>query len=111
MGLFLSKSFNRVHAKRGLFLVLLCESVDECVIAIPTRTMSECALTLGPVRRSICSIVFSIFLTAETAECDTLLVVSGSRRREVIRRELPESEIEAWPKVTVSQTSTTPRQR
>jgi hypothetical protein len=100
MGLLLCKSLDRVSPRRRLRLELLSERLRELRVSVSARTMGLRSLTLRPIGRTIRHGVLGVLLAAECTQRSTFLLISAGGRSKVVRGQLPEREVEPWPRQT-----------
>ena len=96
MCLLLRQPLDRVPPRCRLRLELLREGLCKLRISVPLAAVDLRALTLCPIGRTVRNGVLGILLPAERAQRSTFLLVPSGRRSEVVRRQLPECEIESW---------------
>ena len=102
MHLLLCQSLDRVSPRRRLRLELLSERLRELRVSVAAAAVGLCSLALRPVGRTIRHGVFGVLLAAERTQRRTFLLISASGRSEVVRGQLPEREVEPWPRQTMS---------
>jgi hypothetical protein len=98
--LLLRQPLDREAPRRRLRLEFLRERLRELGVSVPPGTVGLRSLTLRPVGRTISHGVLGIFLAAECTQGSTFLLVPTGRWREIVRRQLPEREVESWPRQT-----------
>jgi hypothetical protein len=94
MVLLLLETFDRERPRDRLVLVLLGKFMDLSAVPVPPLPRGSGGRTDrsigGPFRGS----VLAILLSAQSAKSRLLFIVTRTRRRKVIHRELPKSEVE-----------------
>jgi hypothetical protein len=98
MRLLLSQSLDRVSSRRRLCLEFLRERLRELRVSVSACTVGLRTLALRPVGRTVRHVVFGVFLATERTQRRSFLFVSAGGRSEVVRGQLPECEVEAWPR-------------
>lgn len=82
-------------ARYCLLLELLSQGVYKSVIPITPLSMRCRREALRPIGRAVSCYKLGIFLSTEGSQCGAFFIVLESRRCQIIRRHLPESEVES----------------
>ena len=90
-----SDALDGESARGGLLLQLLHELRHHAVDPVPLLAMRRRSHALRAVRRTVRGDVLRVLAAAQGAQRRTLLVVLGRRGRQVVRRQLPESQVES----------------
>ena len=98
MRLLLAQSLDRVSPRRRLRLELLSERLRELRVSVSAATVGLCPLALRPVGRTIRHVVLGVLLATECTQRCTFLFISAGGWSEVVRGQLPEREVEPWPR-------------
>ena len=93
MVLLLLEAFDRKCPRGRLVLVLLGELMDIRAVPVPLLPVGGGGCTDRAVCRTFRGSVLAILLSAQGAKSGLLLVITRARRRKIVRRELPKSEV------------------
>jgi hypothetical protein len=96
MCLLLRQPLDRVPPRCRLCLELLREGLRELRVSVPLCAVGLRTLTLRPIGRTVCYGVLGILLATQRAQRSAFLLVPSGGRGEVVRRQLPECEVESW---------------
>ena len=101
MVLLLLETFDGKRPRGRLVLVLLGELMDIRTVPVPALPMGCGGCTSRPISRSFSGSILAIFLSAQSAKSCLLFIITRARRRKVVRRELPKSEVECRTRAEV----------
>ena len=101
MILLLLETFNRECPGDRLVLVLLGELMDIRAVPIPPLPMGSGRRTDGPIGGPFRGGVLAILLSAKSAKSSLLFIVTRTRWRKVVCRQLPKGEIECRTRAEV----------